>query len=633
MHLPDLPSTGIRSAVIAGFFVLALFVYGGSLGNSFVRWDDSSLIYQNPAVMETSPASIKRAFTTYDPELYIPVTLLSYQADYLLGGGSPFLFHFQSLVWHVLNALLVCWLAFLLFKNRMAAVLIGLLFLVHPLHTEAVAWASGRKDVLSTFFFLASTIGFLYYLNGNNKRLYWVSLGLFTLGLLSKVMVLTLPAVLLLLVFREKGKITRKDLMEMVPYVALSLLFCVVALFGKTEVNAASTLMEKILMAAKSSIFYLQKLVWPLDLSVVYPYPSEVSLAEPAIVFPAVLLVMLIAVAVASLKHTRELAVWIGFYLITLAPTFINIAKGEGDLYSASDRYAYIPSIGIFFLVGALILYALSQSANRRTEKAREQGMLMVGGVVLILCAILTAQQSLVWKDTLTLFEHAVAHSPAPSYVAHNNLGNAYNQLKQYDKAIDQFETSLALKQHARTYTNLGATYRRMGNFDRAEDAYTKALALEPTSALAYFGLGMVRSARGEEEKALAAYTRALELDPEMSAVHVNVGALYAAKGRYEEAIDAYDRALSVDPFSADAYYNRAVTLGDLARYAEAVESYEKAIDLQPQAIPARINLALLYARDGERNKAIEQFRAILRIDPKNPAALSALNQLGVPER
>lgn len=633
MNLPELPSTGIRAALVAGFFALALCVYGGSLHNGFVRWDDSTLIYQNPAVMETSPASITRAFTTYDPELYIPLTLISYQADYLLGGGAPFMFHFQSLLWHVLNALLVCWITFLLFKNRLVAVAIGLLFLLHPLHTEAVAWASGRKDVLSTFFFLSSLTSYLYYREGNHTRLYWLSIGLFALGLLSKVMVLTLPVVLLIILFREKGNIKKRDLLEMVPYAALSALFCIIALFGKTEVNAASTLMEKILMAAKSSLFYIQKLIWPLDLSVVYPYPSAVSLAEPGILMPAVIIVLLLAAAVATLKYTREVAAWFGFYLITLAPTFINIAKGEGDVYSASDRYAYIPSIGLLFLLAAFLVDVLSREGGMRKERARNQTFSGIAAVVLVLCAILTARQSMVWKNTLTLFEHAIAHAPAPSYVAHNNLGNAYGQQKEYERAIEQFNTSLSLKQHPRTYTNLGATYRRMGNFDKAEDAYAKALALDPQSALAYFGLGMVRAARGEEEKALAAYAHVLELDPEMSAVHVNVGALYAAKGKYQEAIDAYDRALTIDPFSADAYYNRAVTLADLQRYKEAVESYEKAIDLQPQAVPARINLALLYARDGERNKAIEQFRAILRIDPKNPAALSALNQLGVPER
>lgn len=628
-RLPDLPARGTRAFLVLACALLSFAVYGGSLRNGFVQWDDSSLIYQNPAVVEMTPAAVKRAFTTYDPELYVPLTLLSYQVDHAVGDGSPFPFHLQSLFWHTLNALLVCWLAYLVLRNKLAALLIGAVFLVHPLHTEAVAWASGRKDVLSTFFFLGSVLSWLYWRDRHDRRLYVLSLGLFALGLMAKVMIITLPLVLLLLCWLLNGRITRRDLLESVPFFGVSVLFGVIALFGKTEVNAASTLLEKILMAAKSTVFYLQKLALPLDLSVLYPYPDAITARSPDFFLPLLTLAVLVSLAAVSLRYTRLIAAGFAFYLITLAPTFINIAKGEGDFYSASDRYAYIPSVGILLIAGFIVAEVLAQDVRVSRKRARVRGFAAGGTVVVLLLAVLASAQSLVWKDTVTLFEHAIAHAPASSYVAHNNLGNAYRSRQEFDKAIEQYRQSLRLKPHPRTYSNLGAAYRRLGRFGDAEDAYREALRMDPRSAVAHFGLGIVFAAQGREEEALASYERALSFAPDMAHAYVNIGALHTAAGRSEEALAAYGKAIEADPFFTDAYYNLAVLQTELERYEEAIASYERAIDLQPRRTPARINLALLYVQQNKRDEAVEQFRAILRYDPQNPAALSALRQLG----
>jgi len=146
--------------ITGAFFVLTFALYGSSLSNSFVRWDDGMLIYENPAIREITPSTLKTVFTSYDPELYIPLTFMSYQVDYALGGTNPTIYHAQNLFWHTLNALLVAGFILLLSRRKWIALLCGVLFAIHPLHTEAVAWASARKDVLSTFFFLVSLISY-----------------------------------------------------------------------------------------------------------------------------------------------------------------------------------------------------------------------------------------------------------------------------------------------------------------------------------------------------------------------------------------------------------------------------------------------------------------------------------------
>lgn len=627
--LPELPPRSLRFIIAALFLLAAFLVYGASLKNGFVQWDDGLLIYNNPAVMEMSWGSIKRAFTTYDPELYIPLTLLSYQLDYQLGDGTPFMFHLQNLLLHAGNALLVAWLAYLLLRNKTAGLLVGLLFLVHPLHTEAVAWASARKDVLATIFFLGSIIAYLYSREREQRNVYILSIALFLLGLLSKVVVLTLPVILLLILWRNDGKITRKDLIDTVPYFALSVAFGIIAMLGKTEVSASSTLLEKILMAGKSSVFYLEKLFVPLDLTVLYPYLDPIVPQSPDFYIPAAIVVALLVGAIILLRYSREPLAWLLFYFITLAPTFINIAKGEqGDVYFASDRYAYIPSIGIFLLVIGSIIAALQQADNVKAVRARSRILTAVVAVVLLLFASLACRQSKVWASGQALFEHALAHAPAASYVAHNNLGNTYRLQGKWEEAIEQYEASLRIRPHARTYSNLGATYRKLGRSDKALDAYRKALEIDPGNALAHFGLGIVHAARAEDELAFASYQRALELDPDSGEVYTNIGALHARRRESAEAIAAYKKAIELNPMLADAYYNLGIEEGERGNIDEAIAAYLQALDLRPKNISARINLAILYGQKDDLDGAIEQFEEILNIDPQNSTAKSALTQL-----
>ena len=230
-ELSSFLSKKIILSLLGAFFALALLVYGASLTNEFVVWDDGLLIYENPIVQEISPWSITQAFTTYDPELYIPLTFLSYQIDYAIAGIEPFFYHFHNLVLHTLNAILILVCVYMLSRSKWIALFCGLVFLVHPVHTEAVVWASARKDTLSTFFFFGSLLSYLFYrekmCHGEPGRtmtegssldrarddtvslshpLYLMSLGCFLLGLLAKVSVFSLPIILLLVDFRDKRK-------------------------------------------------------------------------------------------------------------------------------------------------------------------------------------------------------------------------------------------------------------------------------------------------------------------------------------------------------------------------------------------------------------------------------------------
>lgn len=622
---PTLPPLRTTLLVVLGFALAAFAMYGASLGNEFVRWDDGMLIYENPAVRTISPWSLKRIFTTYDPELYIPLTFLSYQIDYAIGGSGPFLFHLNNLLLHTGNALLVAWLAMLLTGRRMAGLLTGALFLVHPLHTEAVQWASARKDVLSTFFFLAAFIAYLRWVRNRERRTRAVSILCFVLALMAKVMAITLPAALLLADWQQGRSLRDKKVwLEKWPYALFAVIFGIIGFFGKQRLVESTALSTKLLMACKSAVFYLWQMVWPVNYSLLYPYNGEITLASPDFQLSIGVLVLLGILLLLSLRWTRVVAAGLLFYGITVAPTFLNFAKGgDLDIYFASDRYAYVPSIGIFLLAAL----AVARWADHVRVGAMRWLPSAVCACILVGLGWKAHAQSAVWKDTKSLFGHMISIYPQTSYVAHNNLGNAYRLEGDLARAEEEYRKALEIRRNPKTMANLGAVYRRRGQIDEALVLYREAIAEHPESPDAHFGVAIVYDQLGNVVAAEEAYRRAIALDPSKPAPYVNYGALLSNAGRHEEAILQYRLALGIDPDHTDALFNMGNALSSLGRNDEAIASYAHANTVQP-SVSALLNLGILLHTQGRTADAIAQFRAVLQLDARNPAALSALRQL-----
>ncbi|MDD5751517.1 MAG: tetratricopeptide repeat protein [Candidatus Peribacteraceae bacterium] len=630
--LPPLPSPAVRRWIIGVFFACTFLVYATSLRNAFVRWDDGLLIYENPALRAITPTTLKMIFTTYDPELYIPLTFLTYQIDFLIGGTHATIYHLQNLLWHTLNALLVAWFVTLLSRRGWAGILCGLLFALHPLHTEAVAWASARKDVLSTFFLLSSLIAYLYYRAAPRRTLFYTSVGLFALGLFAKVTILTLPVLLLLMDWRDRRTWNTEMITEKIPFFALTIAFAVIAWIGKTGVLGASTLMEKILMIPVSTLFYLQKLFLPIGLSVLYPFTGALTLSRPDVLLPFLALIILLVLMPVTLRWTREIAFGTLFFLITLSPSLLNFAKGNA-LYFASDRYAYVPSIGILFL--ATLLAAHLRERSLQWQRTIQWG----SAIVLCLFGILAFRQSLVWKDSTALFENALAHYPS-SFVAQNNLGNVARYSGDEARAIALYEQALASMQEAgregpgieraesKTLANLASAKREQGDPAAAQAAYNRALTLDPENTTAILGLGIIAGLEGRTAEAEASYRRAIAIAPDAATAHLNLGALLVGQGRLSEGIAEYRTTIALNPFYPQAQFNLGIALEKIGKDAEAADAYGEAINLQPKFTAARLNLGILLYNRKKIDEAVEQFEAILHYDPANRQAGAALRQI-----
>ena len=557
----------------AVLFGLLLLIYSRSLWNDFVLWDDDYLIVHNPLIRSLSPHAIWTAFTSYDPELYIPLTFLSYQLNYLIGGLHPFIYHVTNLLLHGINAMLISGIAYRLSnKNTWIAVAAGILFAVHPLHAEAVVWASARKDVLASTFFLTSLFLYLRYRESDQRSTCIWSIVTFLLALLSKVSVITLPIILLLIDWREGRRWDKQMLMEKLPYALLSILFGTVALFGKTQQIAHTTIRETVLLTMKSLAFTLEKLFVPLHLSPMYPFTGDITLSSSQFFVPMILLLILAATSIYSRRWTRELLFALLFFLFSIAPSMVNFRKGEeGDIYLASDRYAYIASFAAIFLV-CMLLYRL----GKKFSPLASNGIL---AITVITLASLSFVQADIWHDSETLFTTVIASYPQ-AQAAHHNLGVLYQKEGHMQQALDQYQAALAIAPKASTLSNIGDILRENNQFPEAAEFYKQALAINPRSVDAMLGMGLLALQQSDVKTAIAAFQTAVEFAPGDSRTHLNLGAALLRAQRTDEAITEYKKAITFDPTNAAAFFNLAVALERVGRITEAKESYARAVEL-----------------------------------------------------
>ncbi|MCK5015889.1 MAG: tetratricopeptide repeat protein [Candidatus Peribacteraceae bacterium] len=529
------------AVLIASFFALTFFTYGSSIKNEFVNYDDDTLIYLNPAVQEFSPESIAWVFTHLDPELYIPVTFLSYQLDHIIGGLNPSVFHTTSIILHTLNALFVVWLIFLLSKKSWLALFCGLLFAVHPLHTETVMWASARKEVLSTFFFLSALIAYIYHQDIKNNKWYFLSLGLFLFGILSKVSIVILPIILLLIDFKKNRKINLQSFITKIPYFVISIIFGVVALLGKQSVLSSSSYLDSVLMAFKSTAFYLQKLFIPTNLSVIYPYNEQISITSPDFLLPIITIIALIVLVILSVKKTKEVLFGSLLFFIALIPSFTNYARA-GDIFYASDHYAYLPSIGILYIVGIAFMFLLN-----RYRKVALSSLF----VILITFSILSSSQAKIWENNSTLFGNVI-YQFNDSYLAHNKIGLDFYDENNLSKAINSFNSSIEIKPNASAYYNLGVAYIALQQYSSALDAITKSVELDPSKMMAQYNLGYLYSNIGQNRKAIERFLIVVENNPKDIDALKNLAVLNIKIGDTEKAKIYINNILEIDPENGD---------------------------------------------------------------------------------
>ncbi|PIR49072.1 hypothetical protein COU80_01520 [Candidatus Peregrinibacteria bacterium CG10_big_fil_rev_8_21_14_0_10_55_24] len=535
--------------------LLAVAAFGITVTHGFAPADDSFLVVENLAIRGITWPHLVRVFTSYDPELYIPLTFISYQVDYLIGGLHPWIFHATNVLLHALNALCAGGLLLLCTRNRWMAVAGAALFAVHPLHTEAVAWIAGRKDLLSAFFFL---LAFITYARTRGWKGYTLSLLLFLCALLSKVMALTLPAILVLYDVLLREERWGRSLKRTVPFALLSIVFFAIALSGKERIVETTGMLPTILMAGKSTVFYVEKFLLPTGLGMLYPFRSAITVMSPTFFVPLLLVLLTLMLAWRNRRSHPWLTFGILFTLMTLAPTFLNYHKG-GLFFFASDRYAYLPSIGV-------LLILVEAVGRMRISRAVITG---TTSVVIAFLLTLSLWQTTLWQDPEKHLRSVLTHYPE-SISARVSLAKIERERNNLQAAFDVLREGLPYGDHLKLRVAAALVYAKAGQTTEAASMLRGAMELDPMNPEPYYFLGSLEEQLGNRSTPEEHYRKAVELDPSYVVARTRLGALLLEHGDLEGALVQASEALRWNPNDADAHLLMASILEALGRTEEA---------------------------------------------------------------
>ena len=472
--------------LIAGCVLIAataFIAFLPTLNNGFTNWDDDVYITANPDIRHIDATSVAKLFSSVYSANYQPVTMLVYALEYGCFGLDPAGYHWFNLLVHIANCLLVLLLIFRLSGSSIAAFVTSLLFAVHPLHAESVAWLAECKDVVATFFYLLSLLFYLRFTGKNARSAYFLSLVMLILSLLSKPTAVSLPLILLLIDYYSAGKIGWPQVRAKLPFFVLAGIFCVVTIATQKHVDVVRsiptvTILQKIGLPFYGLAFYLLKTAVPVHLCALYSFPPVIT-AGMDVKFALSAVAVLVLAALLYRYRNKSATLWFGslFFLVTLLPMLGIIQVGNAMV---AERYTYIPLIGIFFICG-IALAKLAQKKNGANHPALPL-IVVAFAVPVAVFMCLTFERCYVWHDSLTLWTDIIDKSP--SAMAYYNRGTTFIRLKRLDRAVEDLTNAIAdCPALALAYSNRGAANYLMRHYEPAIADFNAALALTPGDA------------------------------------------------------------------------------------------------------------------------------------------------------
>lgn len=604
-------------------FVLAAVAISFSpvLRNGFVDRDDPAYVTENSYIKNFSGEALLQIFSL--PQYqgnYHPLTLTFLAAEYQFFRGDPLGYHAMSILLHMLSCGLVFFLFARLSGDRTVALLIALLFGLHPAHVESVAWASQQKDLLYTGFFLGSLIVYVRFTEKNTAFRYGLSLLLFLFGLLSKGMAVPLPLVLILIDYLKGRKFDRRMVLEKVPFIVLAGIFALIAVAAQQSVGAIlddsrfSTL-GRIPLACYAALRYIVKLAIPHDLSAYYPYPAgSVSTLPLGVWVSTAVLIALLILTLRSTRKTRKVVFGAGFFLATIFMVLQILPVGGAFM---ADRYSYLSSIGIFYLAGEL--YRVIRDRRPRFSRVLTIALLVYSAAI----GSLTFTRSEVWKDSVTLWTDVIGQYPKLG-LAYAYRGGGRPLPDEFASAMADLDTAVALAPDLwLAHFNRGYCYASVSRNEEAVREYSLAIGLRDDVGSPRLNRGICYSLMHNYQEAIEDFTAAIRLNPEYPKPYFNRAYAYALAGDHEAAVRDYTRVIELHYLEATACSNRGSSLTSLARYTEAVSDYTRAIALDPSYPEPYFNRANIYLLLESYPRAIQDYSEFLRLRPENPDGLT----------
>jgi tetratricopeptide (TPR) repeat protein len=559
--------------IILLLIIACLVAFGRIAGNHFINFDDPGYITKNYMVQSgLNLQSVKWAFSAFAMGNWHPLTWLSHMLDWTLFGNNAGGHHVMSLLFHIGTVIFLFLFLFKTTNNLWPSAFAAAFFALHPLRVESVAWASERKDVLSMFFGMASIYAYAFYAESSKLSKYFLCLILFILSLMSKPMLVTLPCILLLLDYWPLQRLTfsgstggtfgvaRRLVIEKIPFFILTAAMGLITFWAQKKEGAVSSIdVLPFFTRAENAIFsyaaYLGKTVWPVNLSVFYPY----ELFLPAWKVTLSLLI-LVFITVAVIRYFRKMPFlftgWF-WYLGTLVPVIGLVQVGKQAM---ADRYTYLPSVGI------AVMLAWGIPLLMKNEIIRKKVLCPAAFAALLVLSVLTWNQCGYWKSNVTLFNHAAKVTGKDS--EGHPIGAAFTELGQY-----QYQKEIS--------------------------EYNKAIRMNPDNHLAYFSRAIAYARLGQYHNAIRDYNAVIRLKPDYVEAYNNRGNIYGQHGQYQLAIEDFGKAIEINPNHVRAHNNRGLAHSGLGQYEKALENFNKAIGLQPDYVNAYNNRAFVHLNIG----------------------------------
>lgn len=558
--------------VCLGLVVVTWAVFGQTLAHDFVNFDDHVYVYENPLIIRgLSTEGIIDAFTHTHARNWHPLTTVSHMLDCQLYGLNAGGHHFTNVILHTISVLLLFLVLRQMTGGLWQSAFVAVLFAIHPLHVESVAWIAERKDVLSAVFFMLTLGAYARYARRPSAPRYLVVALLFAFGLMSKPMLVTLPFVLLLLDYwplgrigAQKSKVKRQLptlITEKIPLLVLSVFSCIATVFAQRQGPSAIDQLPfrwRLENAFMTYVAYIWQMVWPAQLAVFYPHPNNrLSLVEVTVAVALLVAVSLLAI---YLRRRKPYLVtgWF-WYLGMLVPVIGLVQVGE---QAHADRYTYLPQIGLYIMIAWTVGDLLLESTRIRRVLAN-----LIAAIIIMSLCVRAFGQTSYWKNSETLWNHTLAVT-SDNDVAHNNLGFLFLRRGELDPAISEFQTALETRSRntqshyslgaALIQSNLGNALARKQLWDQALEHLEEAVRLRPDYADAYFNLGTVLFQQGRIDQAILQWRKALAIRPQDAEAHTNVASALRKQGNVKEAISEYERTLDVAPQDSVALNNLA---------------------------------------------------------------------------
>jgi tetratricopeptide (TPR) repeat protein len=581
--------------------VLGFAVYANSIGGDFV-WDDEVLIRKNLAIRSFSNIKglfregIGKSGAVKFPS-YRPLQMVTYAIDHSLWGLDPRGYHVINILLHILAAICVYWLLCIISGDGLVSFFAGAVFAVHPIHTEAVAYISGRADPLAAVFLLLCFISYVKFDSSRNILAYFAVIAAYTLALLSRESSLILPALLLIYHYAFRKRIRMGQLL---PILAMTVAYIILRFTLLSEIlsdkESFTTLAQRLPGVFAAVGMYVKLLVLPFDLHMEYGQ-RVFSPVDPKVFFGIAVFATTLFLALKAKQRDRFVYFSILWFFAALIPQ-LNLYPIENYM---AEHWVYLPSIGFFAILGKGFSHIYGGKRLRLPAA-------IAAALIIAFYGAVTVRQNRYWIDDVSLYNRTLEYNPdnPKIYKIYNNMGIKYFKQERYEMAIESYKTAIKISPvHANAYSNLGNVYATIGRNEEAVEVLKKSLSLKPDNAEAHNNLGIAYKNIRMFDEAMDSFSKAAELEPESDRAYINLGGTYAITGRHEEALPFYKKALEINPSSETAYYNLGHSYSALGRYGEAVEAFEKLTEINPRRADAFYNLAVAYYYEGDYELAI----------------------------